>query len=465
MRVKAVYTALRLMADVVLVNAAIAFAFWVRFEAGWLTYQERHYLRDYVPLFLLETVLVPLVFAFSGLYRFQRQSSALEELMRVFAGTSAATVMSMAASAFVSRDFVYSRLVLSLGWGLGVLLVWLARRLLLGALRGLWRQGRLRDRALLVGEGELARAMVQRIQRSPELGYDLIGVVTEVHPPGSWVEGIPVLGPPSALRRLIQEHAATQVFIADPGLTHDQLLSLVAQCPLGRVGIHVLPDDFQIMSSGVSFDELGTLPLVVVRDVALRGWNLVIKRAMDLVISATALVLLSPLMLLIALLIKITSPNGPVFYIQERVGLDDKPFLILKFRSMRADAEQATGPVWATEGDPRRTRLGALLRRWSLDELPQLINVLIGEMSLVGPRPERPVFVEQFRQRIPAYAERHREKAGLTGWAQVNGLRGNVSIEERTAYDLWYVENWTPWLDIKIMLRTLAAVFRGDNAY
>jgi len=169
--------------------------------------------------------------------------------------------------------------------------------------------------------------------------------------------------------------------------------------------------------------------------------------------------------MLIALAVKLDSP-GPVFYSQIRVGLDEKPFPMLKFRSMRVDAEETTGPVWATKDDPRRTRVGAILRRLSLDELPQLINVLLGEMSLVGPRPERPVFVEQFKQVVPRYMDRHKEKAGMTGWAQVNGLRGDTSIVERTKYDLYYIENWSLFFDIKILLRTLFNFLRGDkNAY
>jgi len=204
---------------------------------------------------------------------------------------------------------------------------------------------------------------------------------------------------------------------------------------------------------------------LTVRDVAQRGWRLALKRAMDIVGATVGLILLSPLMLLIALLIKLDSP-GPVFYVQERMGLDGRPFLMLKFRSMRADAE-IEGPGWTRPDDPRRTRVGALLRRLNLDELPQLINVLLGDMSLVGPRPERPIYVEQFRRVIPRYMERHREKAGITGWAQINGLRGDTSIAERTKYDLWYVENWSLWLDIKILLRTLVQTltFRSPNAY
>ena len=206
---------------------------------------------------------------------------------------------------------------------------------------------------------------------------------------------------------------------------------------------------------------MGGLPLLTIRDVALQGWKLTLKRSMDVVVSAAALVLFSPFMLLTALLVKLDSP-GPVFYVQERMGLDAKPFGMIKFRSMRPNAED-DGPGWTVEDDPRRTKLGTIMRRFNIDELPQFVNVLLGDMSLVGPRPERPVYVEQFRQSIPRYMDRHREKAGLTGWAQVNGLRGDTSIVERTKYDLWYIENWSLGLDIKILIRTLVQMILGTN--
>ncbi|MCB0031954.1 MAG: exopolysaccharide biosynthesis polyprenyl glycosylphosphotransferase, partial [Anaerolineales bacterium] len=207
------------------------------------------------------------------------------------------------------------------------------------------------------------------------------------------------------------------------------------------------------ITSAASIDDLGGLPLVAVRDYTMRGYLLIAKRALDLAGAMVGLVFLSPLMLLVGLLIKLESP-GPVFFIQDRMGLDGKPFKMIKFRSMRADAER-NGPGWTVDNDPRQTRLGALLRKIEVDELPQFINVLLGEMSLVGPRPEQPHYVEQFRQVVPRYMERHREKAGMTGWAQVNGMRGDTSIEERTRYDIWYIENWSIFLDIKIVLRTI----------
>ena len=265
------------------------------------------------------------------------------------------------------------------------------------------------------------------------------------------------------LPHVIEEHKVQEVIICLPEASHDELVQITAQCERERVGIRIYPDVFQIMASEVSISDLAGMPLLTMRDVALRGWYLALKRGVDVVGSLAALIVLSPLMILMAVLIKLESP-GPVFYVQERMGLDAKPFQMLKFRSMRADAERQ-GPGWTTADDPRRTRIGALLRKLSVDELPQFINVLLGDMSLVGPRPERPVYVEQFRQSIPRYMDRHREKAGLTGWAQVNGLRGDTSITDRTKYDLWYIENWSLSLDFKIMLRTALRVFGDRSAY
>jgi exopolysaccharide biosynthesis polyprenyl glycosylphosphotransferase len=279
------------------------------------------------------------------------------------------------------------------------------------------------------------------------------------------VAGLPVLGRVPEVARLVESYKLSEIIVAAPELTQRDLLELVGSLPRGEVNIKIFPDIFQIMSSDVTTSELTGLPMMQVRDVALRGWNLRLKRGLDVLVSGLALVMLAPLLILLALLIKLTAPREPVFYVQERVGLDGRPFQLVKFRSMRSDAEQDSGPVWASPGDQRRTPLGALMRRWSLDELPQLVNVLAGEMSMVGPRPERPHFVEQFSRYIPRYAERHNEKAGLTGWAQVNGLRGQTSIEERTKYDVFYVEHWSLAFDFKILLKTIGAVFRDKNAY
>src|SRR5690606_31474325 len=240
----------------------------------------------------------------------------------------------------------------------------------------------------------------------------------------------PRLGGLADIPWVIERYNIDEVIIGLPESSHQELVGIISLCEREKVGIRVFPDVFQIMASEVGIGDLGGLPLLTIRDVALQGWKLTLKRGLDIVLSAIALVLLSPFLLLTALLVKLDSP-GPVFYIQERMGLDAVPFKMIKFRSMRTDAE-SEGPGWTTPNDPRRTKLGSLMRRFNIDELPQFVNVLVGDMSLVGPRPERPVYVEQFRQSIPRYMDRHREKAGLTGWAQVNGLRGDTSIIERT---------------------------------
>ncbi|GAH44932.1 unnamed protein product, partial [marine sediment metagenome] len=275
--------------------------------------------------------------------------------------------------------------------------------------------------------------------------------------------GVPVLGNADELFVLIGTHDIDEVIIALPEAPSEEILPIISDCHRARVATRVYPSAFQVITSDLSIGHLGGLPLLTVRDTVLRGWRLTLKRAMDVLGSAVGLVLLSPYMVLLALLIRLDSP-GRAFYAQDRMGLDEKPFQMIKFRSMREGAEDETGPVWAVKEDPRRTRLGTFIRRFSLDELPQLINVFLGEMSLVGPRPERPVFVEQFKQIIPRYVERHQEKAGMTGWAQVNGLRGDTSIVERTKYDLYYIENWSLLFDLKIIIKTFFTFFRDRAA-
>jgi exopolysaccharide biosynthesis polyprenyl glycosylphosphotransferase len=310
-----------------------------------------------------------------------------------------------------------------------------------------------------VGSGEMARVILQRILWSPYLGYELEGIVDDVDE--DEILGVPVLGAPEALPELIATRSIDEVIIAVPEKGHRETVRIVNYCDRGRVSIKIFPDVFQFVTNAATIDALGGLPLLSVRDYAMRGYLLIFKRLIDLAGSMVGLIFLSPLMLLVAIAIKLESP-GPVFFVQERMGLDGKPFRMLKFRSMRKDAEK-DGPGWTTDNDPRQTKLGAFLRKIEIDELPNLINVFLGEMSLVGPRPEQAHYVEQFRKIVPRYMDRHREKGGMTGWAQVNGLRGDTSINERTKYDLWYSENWSIWLDLKIVIRQVWQIFERKN--
>jgi Undecaprenyl-phosphate glucose phosphotransferase len=348
-------------------------------------------------------------------------------------------------------------------WLLTVLLVGVGRAAIIWLRTRLRQRPSLADRLLIVGTGDVGRMILQKARQTPHLGYEVVGFVNGDSQPGQQIMGVPVLGSVEDLPSLIEKYCIDEVIVGLPELTHQEALTIISRCERGRVGIKIFPDLFQIIASELSIGDLGGLPLLSVRDVALRGWKLTLKRVVDIIGSSILLIALSPLLMLVAIVIKLESP-GPVFYVQERMGLDARPFWCLKFRSMSRDAEK-DGPGWTSANDPRRTRVGSLLRRLSIDELPQFINVLLGDMSLVGPRPERPVYVDQFRRSIPRYMDRHREKAGLTGWAQVNGLRGDTSIAERTKYDLWYIENWSLWLDFKILVRTALNVFRDRRAY
>lgn len=454
---------LLIFSDVIALTLAMLGAYYLRFYGGLLGFEEFQSLRDYLGLIAIQVLVAPPVFASHALYRPKHRGSRLDELYGVFTAVSITTVLTMAAATFVWRDFGPSRLIIVLSWLLANVFVFIGRSAFDSVQGSLRRSGLGADRVLVVGEGEPARVILEHIRRAPELGYKPVGCLIDLTSDGSQAH-LPILGTIQDLATVIRQYRINDVFVAMPSLSHAQLVEIVGLCQGANVNIRVYPDLFQIMTAGVTINDLGGLPLLTVRDIALKGWNVVLKRTVDIVGSGLGLLVLSPVILTIAALIKLSS-KGPVLFCQERVGLDGKPFQVIKFRSMRIDAEAETGPVWAQPDDPRRTRIGTFLRRFSLDELPQLINVLKGEMSLVGPRPERPHFVEQFRLTVPRYWERHREKAGLTGWAQVNGLRGNTPIEERTAYDIWYVENWSVWLDIKIMLRTLIAILRDRNAY
>lgn len=415
----------------------------------------------YASMMVVQVISMLATFLFYRLYHLPRGVSRVDQFYTILAAVSIGTIVGTAFTSLLYKELDYPRLMVIYFVFFAVITI-TAGRLATG-----WWQARVRarhpDRVLVVGAGDVGRMIAERIRQAPHLGYEAVGFLDDT-PGRRSAAGLPVLGPLAALKQVIRSERIDEVVIALPEASHEEMLDLIYECEHERVLVKVFPDVFQIIASDLHISDLNGLPMLTVRDVALRGWRLTLKRGMDLVFSAVGMVLLSPLFLLIALLIKLDSP-GPVFYSQVRMGLDARPFPVLKFRSMRVGAEKETGAVWATRDDPRRTRIGAFLRRTSLDELPQLINVLLGDMSLVGPRPERPVFVEQFRQVVPGYMDRHRAKAGMTGWAQVNGLRGDTSIVERTKYDLYYVENWSLLLDLKILIRTLFTVLRDRNAY
>jgi exopolysaccharide biosynthesis polyprenyl glycosylphosphotransferase len=457
-RLRTLYTVSMIALDGLMAAAAFVLAYYLRLKvpfpapptnvAGFLAY---------MPMLVVQVLTIIVVFYANRLYHAARAASRADEVYTIFGAVSVGMMLSVAISALTFKNSImeldFPRAMILYAWLLDIGLIALGREVH----RRLWHYLRMRgigrDRVLVVGGGEPAQAIIQKMRWSPYLGYELVGVVNGDQEHGK-IAGVPILGPAADLSEIIDRHQVDEVIIALPeGSDRHEIVRLVSMCHRGRVAIKIFPDVFEFITTGVTIDDLGGLPLLNVRDIQLRGWKLSLKRSLDIVGAVAGLVLLSPLLMLFALLIRLESP-GRVFYCQERMGLDGRPFQMVKFRSMRQDAEK-DGPGWTVRNDPRRTRLGAWLRSKDIDELPQLINVLLGDMSLVGPRPERPMYVERFRQSIPRYMDRHREKAGMTGWAQINGLRGDTSIAERTKYDLWYIENWSLWLDVKIIVRTL----------
>jgi exopolysaccharide biosynthesis polyprenyl glycosylphosphotransferase len=466
-RADELFTLLILLTDTGMIALAFYVAYWLRTQIAIPPAVEIAPFRDYVGMMVIQIANMVVVYFFSRLYDLKRSMPRLDEFYRLFAATSIGTIATIAFTTFLFKnsnlELDFPRAMVVYAWLLTVVFVTASRSLLVLARNSLRKRGFWIDRLLIVGTGEVGRMILQKIRQMPRLGYQVVGFVDGQVQSGQQIMGVPVLGGVDDIPDLIVEHGIEEVIVGRPELSHQELLSIISRCERGQVGIKIFPDVFQIIATELSIGDLGGLPLLTVRDIALRGWKLTLKRAVDLIGSALLLVLLSPLLMLVALAIKLDS-RGSVFYAQERMGLDARPFWCLKFRSMRADAEK-DGPGWTTEDDPRVTRLGRFIRRFSVDELPQLINVFLGEMSLVGPRPERPMYVEQFRRSIPRYMDRHREKAGMTGWAQINGLRGDTSIAERTKYDVWYIENWSLWLDFRILLRTAVGIFGGRNAY
>ncbi len=424
---------------------------------------------NYLLILLISTGSVLLAFNVQGLYRLKRGYSKIDEFYRVCAATGLGLVLAVFLNSFIiGPNFQYSRIILGYSAVLIIALT-LVERWIFGWLVALLRRlGVAQVRILIVGVGDPTTRIVRRVQANPDLGYKVVGVICgqpQSEHECQVSEGVPLLGHIADLPQLVRSHRADELIIAVSDATQEELYDLVGLCDDLPVNIRIYPQVFQLITANeVSISALTGLPLVSVKDVALRGVNRVIKRTMDVFISALVLILVSPLMIIIALLIKLTDPRGPVFYAQARVGLDNKPFTVLKFRSMRFNAGLPDAG-WTVANDPRRTRFGRFIRRYSLDELPQFINVLLGDMSMVGPRPEQPEFVEEFSRTIPRYLRRHQEKAGITGWAQVNGLRGDTSIAERTRYDLYYVENWSVLFDLKIMLKTIIVIFTDKNAY
>jgi Undecaprenyl-phosphate glucose phosphotransferase len=448
--------------DVILTAGAWIVAYYVRFQTGWIPITKNPPDAYHCWINLPVVVFLAVVaYHLTGQYAVHRLRRFREEVICVLKGTALLSLLVMATT-FYLHDPYESRatmVIFSLLAGLSVLA---ARRLSWSAIRQLRSRGFNQTHAAIVGTGRVARKTALALRRANWMGIRTIGFVEDRQ--DRWTSDLNLLGTFADLPDLIKKYRIAHVFIALPMSRYDDARRVFDLLSRSLCEVRLVADVPDLAGLSLTTTNLDGLPVIGLRESPHFGLNVVVKRVMDVALSLFALVVLSPLMLLIALLVKLTSP-GPVFFRQERCGLNGESFRMLKFRSMRADAEAQTGAVWAQKNDPRRTRLGAFLRQSSLDELPQLFNVLMGDMSLVGPRPERPEFIQKFETTIPNYTVRHCVKAGITGWAQVHGWRGNTSLRKRVQYDLYYITHWTPWLDLRIMWMTLFHGLLHRNAY
>jgi Undecaprenyl-phosphate glucose phosphotransferase len=455
-RYSEVFRSSLLITDMTLVAGSWLAAYFIRFHTVFDAPLGIPDFQAYLPPLL---VIIPLwigLFRARGLYEPQRTGSLPREASSILRANTAGVVVLVAITFFL-RSYFYSRGVVALFYALATVSVLgfrLSGRLWLRALR---KRGYNLRFVIVVGAGRLAEEVIDRIHAHPELGLRARGVLSETGSPlDRRLHGVPIIGDYSQIKAILHrpEERIDQVLIALARDETNQLEKVLADLDDEVVTVRLVPDLLHVMTLRSSVEELDGLPMISLRQSPLVGWSAVQKRAFDVVVASLTLAVAAPFMALIALATWLSS-GRPIFYAQQRMGLDGHVFTMYKFRTMVQGAEHETGPIWARPDDARRTKLGAILRRLSFDELPQLLNVLRGDMSLVGPRPERPVFIERFRREIPGYMLRHKVKAGVTGWAQVRGLRGNTSLHARIEHDIHYIQNWSLRLDLRILWLTL----------
>lgn len=379
-------------------------------------------------------------------------------------------ILIVMAAFFPLRDVIepikyYSRWMLAYFYVINIVLEIIARNLIRWCLRKIRRKGFNLRHLIFVGYSGAAEAFIDRILANPQWGYKISGILDDNKEPGYTYKGIAVLGSTDELEKILENNRLDEIALTLALREYYKLKRIVAICEKSGVHTKFVPDYNDIIPTRPYTEDLLGLPVVNIRHVPLtNSFNMICKRAMDIVGAIVAIIIFSPVMLVTAVLVKTTS-KGPLIYKQERVGLHNQTFQMYKFRSMEVQSAKSEKRAWTVRDDPRVTKVGRVIRKTSIDELPQLFNILKGDMSLVGPRPERPFFVEKFREEIPRYMVKHQVRPGLTGWAQVNGYRGDTSIKKRIEYDLYYIENWTMGLDIKILFLTFFKGFVNKNAY
>lgn len=453
--------AILMLGDILAINGGILFSYWLRFSSGFFPIMKGiPHVSSYFRVLPILTVVLVFLMRSDKLYSVRSRLSIVDEFFSIVRSVTIGVLIFMAGT-FLYREFSFSRGMLIASWVILIISIGLWR-FIVNRIRIYLRvkSGKKRN-LLIVGDGPMVRRLIEHLSDDPHWDYNVRSVLS-INEPAKGVEGVNIARGFENLAGVLDAENIQEVILTEVDLSRIKVMEIILECEKRMVEFRVIADLLGMVTSQVDMRTIDGVPLLGLKESPLaEGYNRFIKRAMDLVLSGAGLIILSPLFLIIAILIKIFSP-GSIFYLQKRIGEDGRRFSMFKFRTMKEKAEKGVGPVWTVENDPRRTRLGSVLRSTNIDELPQLINVFKGEMSLVGPRPERPHFVGKFKEDVPRYMARHKIKSGMTGWAQVNGLRGNTSIEERTKYDLYYIENWSLGFDLKILLMS---VFALKNAY
>lgn len=461
---QSLFNRLHVVIDAAIVALAYVLAWYLKFKSGLLSYSvglpTKYYMKV---LYYLIPTFIFLYYQF-GLYNSKRASGRKKELFNIIKANFIGFIAFIVVLYFINQPH-FSREMIMIFVGINVFIELMVRNAIRYCLRFIRRRGYNLKYVLLVGYSKSAEQYINRIILNPQWGYVIRGILDDNVERGTVYKGIKVLGRIDNLNVILPENKLDEIAITLSLDEYGRLEEIVAMCEKSGVHTKFIPDYSGIIPNKPYTEDIQGLPVINIRHVPLTNtMNALAKRIVDIVGSTFGIVILSPLMLVTAILVKATS-KGPILYAQERIGLHNTKFKMYKFRTMFVQNEEDEKTKWTVKDDPRVTPVGKILRRTSIDELPQLFNIFIGQMSIVGPRPERPAFVEKFKEEIPRYMVKHQVRPGLTGWAQINGYRGDTSIEKRIEYDLYYIENWTMAFDVKIMFLTIFKGFVNENAY
>ncbi len=464
------FNRLQVVIDAVVVIVSYAFAWWLKFSSGFVDKEIgvlsfEFYMRA---LILIVPLYILLYYAFN-LYTPKRVQGRRLEFSNIVLANTIGLLILMAgfflALSYSEQLKNFSRSMFIYFFMINIILEEIERLMIRAFLRSIRKNGYNQKHILLVGYSKAAEQYIDRIKQNPQWGYNIRGILDDNIARGTMYKGVKVIGSVGNLSYILPENKLDEIAITLGLEEYYKLEKIVAECEKSGVHTKFIPDYGNIIPTRPYTEDLLGLPVINIRYVPLSNtFNALIKRLTDIMGSIICIIIFSPIMLISAILVKTTS-KGPLIFKQERVGLHNKPFQMYKFRTMYVQTEEEERKGWTQKNDPRVTSVGKFLRKTSLDEFPQLFNVLKGDMSLVGPRPERPQYVEKFREEIPRYMIKHQVRPGMTGWAQVNGYRGDTSIRKRIEHDLYYIENWTLGLDIKILFLTVFKGFINKNAY